>query len=75
MNCEEILSAVTGVAISELNDDVTRTSIPQWDSLAHINLITAVEEAFGVSFSIDEIQQISTLGELKQLLKQKGVIC
>ncbi|MCM3338077.1 acyl carrier protein [Paenibacillus sp. MER TA 81-3] len=73
MRCEEIVSAVTGVDEAELNDASGRDSVMEWDSLAHINLITALEETYEVSFTIEEIQQIKTIGDVKTLLKQKGV--
>ncbi|WP_430108794.1 acyl carrier protein [Paenibacillus sp. B1-33] len=73
MRCEEILSAVTGVPEAQLNDDSGRDNVMEWDSLAHINLITALEETYEVSFTIEEIQQMKTIGDVKAMLKQKGI--
>ena len=42
--------------------------IPQWDSLGHISLIHAVEEAFDIQFTVDEIAQIESLETLKEVL-------
>lgn len=51
-------------------DDIGPGSIPQWDSLGHVALIHAVEEAFGVHFTVDEIARIESLDTLKEVLKQ-----
>ncbi|MNW26212.1 hypothetical protein D3C74_29730 [compost metagenome] len=72
MKLEDIVSAVTGVPAGELNDEAGRATLPQWDSMAHINLITAVEETYSVSFTIEEIQEVNTVGGLRALLQQKG---
>lgn len=44
-----------------------------WDSFAHINLIVALEEHFGVSFSTAELGKMACVGDLIVLLQQKGV--
>ena len=43
--------------------------IPQWDSLGHIGLIHAVEEAFELHFSVDEIARIESLESLKEVVR------
>jgi acyl carrier protein len=48
-------------------------SVEGWDSLAHINLIVALEEAFGVSFTTKEVGAMTCVGDLLKLLEQKGV--
>lgn len=50
-------------------DDIGPGSIPQWDSLGHVALIQAVEEAFGIHFTVDEITRIESLDTLKEVLK------
>ncbi len=48
----------------------------EWDSLTHMNLISALEEEFGVSFSVDDISEMDrvtkVLETIKRLLKKKG---
>ncbi len=73
MNCEEIVGAVVGVDAAQLNDSSGRDNMMEWDSLAHINLIAAVEETYRVTFTIEEIQHIQTIGDLKAVLKHKDV--
>jgi acyl carrier protein len=48
----------------------------EWDSLTHMNLVSALEEEFGISLSVDDISEMDTvtrvLETVKRLLKQKG---
>ena len=57
------------------NDDINLTAnssaadVPGWDSLAHINLILAVERHFKVRFATTEIGGLSDVGELVALIE------
>jgi len=54
-----------------LYDDMTADDVDAWDSLSHINLIIAVEIAFGIEFKQSEIQTFADVGELKQSVESK----
>jgi acyl carrier protein len=56
----------------ELRDDMTADDVAKWDSLSHINMIFAVEKAFGVKFSIKDTRNLKNVGDLVQLIKQKS---
>ncbi len=47
--------------------------LPQWDSLAHIHLVAAVEETYGVELSTDEIINLLSVMDIAALLQEKGV--
>lgn len=46
-------------------------SVPGWDSFAHINLITAIEQKFHVRFALGELEQLKNVGEMLDLLERK----
>lgn len=54
-----------------LRDDMTATGIEGWDSVAHINLMFGIEQAFGVRFKGNELADMKNIGELKQFLSGK----
>jgi acyl carrier protein len=56
-----------------LSDALSPETMPQWDSLAHLKLIMASEEEFGVKFSIEETVESTSVGQLKAVLASKGV--
>ena len=41
-------------------------SLPAWDSLGHLRLLTAVEQAFGFVFTDEAVADIDSLGKLAQ---------
>jgi acyl carrier protein len=54
-----------------LEDSMTATSVPGWDSLAHVTFMYAIEQEFGVRFSEDEFAELTNVGALRQTLHEK----
>jgi acyl carrier protein len=55
-----------------VSDGMTAKDVPTWDSLSNINMIIAVEKAFGVKFSIKDVRSLKNVGELLELIKRKA---
>ena len=47
-------------------------TIEDWDSLEHINLVVAIEKAFGLKFSMDEVTGMKNVGEMVEIIKARG---
>jgi len=54
-----------------VHDGTTADDIEDWDSLEHINLILAIEQQFNVKFSIDEITDMHSVGEMTEFIIEK----
>ena len=65
-------SDVLGVTVSSLNAGSSPATIEGWDSVQHLNLLLALEPIFNVQFEPEEIEQMKTLGDVVQILRQKG---
>jgi acyl carrier protein len=54
---------------------VTRESsaktIPDWDSLAHINLVSAIERELKVRFALGELEALQNVGDMVDLIRRK----
>ena len=79
METTEIVSRLTPIFRDVFNDDalvvsdgMTAADVPAWDSLSNINMIIAVEKAFGVKFSIKDVRNLKNVGELLELIKRKA---
>ncbi len=55
----------------EVEADTTADDIEDWDSLAHINLISAVEEEFGIRFKMGEVSTMEDVGEMVDIIKDR----
>lgn len=66
----EVLVLPRGV----LNDESTPENTPQWDSLAAMNLVAAIEDKFGVELSTKEIMSMRSIGLVRRVLRSKNVV-
>jgi acyl carrier protein len=74
MELEELFSAVLDVDATSISDGSGRDTLANWTSLAHIDLVTALEERYSVAFSTREIRELRSVGETRRLLLDKGVV-
>jgi acyl carrier protein len=58
---KEIMASVFEIKITEILDNASSSSIDNWDSLRHINLIVSLEEEFDVEFDEEEIIELMDL--------------
>jgi acyl carrier protein len=55
----------------ELFDEMQAKDVEGWDSLTHISLIMAIEEAFSIKFSTREVMGFNNVGEMLDSLRGK----
>ena len=52
----------------EYRSDLKIGDIDQWDSVAHLDLMSEIEREFGVRFDLDEMTTLTSLPELRSRL-------
>ena len=68
---ERIFQSVFDRADLTLKDEMTAADVDGWDSLAQINLVVGVENAFAVRFQTAEIKALKNVGQFKLLIAGK----
>lgn len=71
---KEILAKVFLTDKAKIDDDMSRKDMDEWDSMAHLLLVSEVESTFDVMISDDDIMEIQTVGDVKKVLRKLGVI-
>lgn len=51
-----------------VNAETTADDIEDWDSLEHINLVSAVEITFGVKFTMAQVVGMKNVGEMVDVI-------
>jgi acyl carrier protein len=76
---DDVLARVQEVFRAELDDedlviapDTSQRNLKAWDSLAHIRLISGIENEFDIQFSLAEIEQISSVRQFIQLIGERS---
>jgi acyl carrier protein len=54
-----------------LRRDMTAADVEAWDSLAHIQLVVAIEKEFKVRFKTTEIVELKDVGAMIDLIERK----
>jgi acyl carrier protein len=55
----------------EIKDETVATEVPGWDSLSHVKILTAIEDALGIRFRSLEVLRLRNIGELQALVDRK----
>lgn len=59
---------------SVIVESLTYQSVPEWDSISHMVLISQLEEDFGISLETDDVIDISSFAKSKEILSKHGII-
>lgn len=57
------IAEIFEIDVEKINLDTKYQSIPEWDSLMHLRLVSEIEEKYAVEIPIDEVPNISTLSD------------
>lgn len=68
---EEIFREVFDDDSIILTDATNSKDIDDWDSLAHIQLISSIEEAFNIKFTLEEAVSAENVGEFIEIIQKK----
>lgn len=70
---KELVAGILGVEVETLTDDLAAGDIPEWDSLRHMMILTALEKEYGFKFCREELIDIEDLADLIALVEEKVV--
>ncbi len=62
-----------GVSKQELNAEFVYQCVPSWDSVGHMGLISAIEEAFDIMMEMDDVIDFGSYTVGIDMLKKYGI--
>jgi acyl carrier protein len=78
MTTDEIKNKLTEIIRDVLDDETitltretTAKDVEDWDSLAHISIIVAVEKEFKAKFDLYDIKRLKNVGDMIDLINTK----
>jgi len=69
-----IFSSVLKIPPETITDETSPDNTSQWDSLAVIDLVLAIEDEFQVKFTTKEIVAMRNVSLVKKMLRSKGAL-
>lgn len=65
----QVFADVLGCQPAALRDEDAPGSVAGWDSVNHMQLLLAIEDAFGVQFSPEEFATLTSFGALRHRIE------
>ena len=70
--CKKILSKIMKVSSSKITDKTSADNVDSWDSLSHVQLVSALEKNFKIKVSPEEwIDSLNNFRQIVQLVSKK----
>jgi acyl carrier protein len=70
---KNVLADVFKIEAKTIGEDTSVDIVEKWDSLNHLNLVLALEEAFDISFTEEQTTEILNYPLIKIVLQEHGV--
>jgi acyl carrier protein len=67
---KQVMATLLTVDITAIDSEASMDTIPNWDSLRHMNLVLALEEEFKVSIPDEDAGNITSYKIIKLVLEE-----
>ena len=64
----QIFADSLSIKADDVQDDLKYATIPQWDSVAHMALIAAIEEGFDIMIDAEDVIDMSSFAKAKVIV-------
>ena len=68
---QEIFRDIIGDDELVITRDSNASTVEDWDSLTHTNLVTAIEKRYKIRFALGELQELKNVGDMLDLIQKK----
>ena len=69
-----VIAKVLDIDPAVITPDTSPANVENWDSFNGLMLVSELENAFGVSFTMDEIIAVKKISDIQAALLRHGVI-
>ncbi len=67
----EVMSEILEVEPTAVRDGFQRDDAPGWDSLNHLRLVSALEEAFRIKFTMKEVGEMDRFEAVRRMVSSR----
>ena len=69
----QLFAEELGLPAERVMDDLRYGEAPEWDSIAHMALVAAIETAFDIMIDADEVIDMSSFAHARRLVERHVV--
>ncbi len=66
-----VTNIISNLLNCDINIDSSRINTTEWDSLRHIEIIFALEDAFSLQFAEDELNKLDRIASIVSVIERK----
>ena len=68
---KKIIADVCGVDVSDVNESSSVGDFPSWDSMAHLTILSTIEEELNVDFEPEEMMDFESVSDIVKAVADK----
>lgn len=72
LEIKNLIANVLQIPVAEIADATELNSIPQWDSLGHVQILLSLEENYGVEINDTTVTKLTSLAAILEHLNGAG---
>jgi len=69
----EVVADTLNVPAESLHESSSAKDLPAWDSLAHVNLMIALEQTFDIQLEVEDFPTLTSIAAIEAYLVSHGV--
>ncbi|NHK31559.1 MAG: acyl carrier protein [Asgard group archaeon] len=66
----EIVNKVLLIDKEKITDELTMKDVEEWDSMAHLMIVSEIEQTFEIILEDDDITSMTSVGNIFSILKK-----
>jgi acyl carrier protein len=68
---KQVMAEVLEIDPGTIREGFQREETSSWDSMAHLRLVSALEEAFGIRFTMREVGEMERFDVIRRLVMER----
>lgn len=65
-----VIAETIDIPESDVTESSTSDSIDKWDSMAQVNLMMAIEQAFDLELEVEDFMELNSVAKIVQFVEQ-----
>jgi len=70
---QEIMATALEIPSDAIREDSTMDEIEEWDSLGHVHIMVALEQAFDLYMDVDDFAELDSVPAILRYLESENV--
>ena len=70
---QEIMATALELPLGAIREDSTMEEIEEWDSLGHVHIMVALEQAFDLYMDVDDFAELDSVPAILQYLQSENI--